>query len=749
MKISINQKALSAFKKLSAVVLITATVFFVACKQKGGGGGGNEKPTPKPKHAITFSVEGANGTLKAKAEGIDETQDSPISVEEGKEVTFTAEASKGYRVKEWKVDDTVVTGNTSDTYTHTVTKAVTVKVSFESKGTSPTPSTKYMVTLTQMEHGTVTALPAIPQDGKVDKDTEITFTAKANKGYRVDTWVISPSSAIQSGGNKGEATAKLKITANTTVSVSFELIPEAAILTLSPNKLIIGVSAKTADGKPIKVEGCTETTFASDANTELHATGTVVTLKGKITELNCNGNQLTALNVQGLTALEELLCRNNQLTTLDVSGLIALKELGCNSNQLTSLNVSGCTALENLGCFRNQLTSLNVQGLTSLEMLGCHGNQLTTLDISGLTALKRLSCYNNKINAEEMTKLLKAFPAREASDGAKATLYTEKTELVESNCKDFTQPETLKTAFNEAKGKNWKLQKEKPDGAEVDILLTYAITFSVDGGNGKLTAKADGIAETEASPINVEEGKTVTFTATPNDSYSVKGWTLDGSPIAEAGTNTEYTLTVTKPATVKVNFKSPYKQVAYADLATYLANTASATDINYIEVTGLTAEYLKGDVPNVKACPLGQKLNASDKKVALKLPKTVTGLTDMIYSFLKCKNLVSVTEIPSSVTNMNACFKECKSLTTAPVIPSGVTDIRNCFNGCIALTSVMLKCNYRNNFTNIFKDCNALGEKSIKVPQSYYDAYTTAEALNKMAVPGATGEEKKGKFEGI
>ena len=34
-------------------------------------------------------------------------------------------------VKEWKVDGAVVTGNTSNTYTHTVTAAVDVKVRFD------------------------------------------------------------------------------------------------------------------------------------------------------------------------------------------------------------------------------------------------------------------------------------------------------------------------------------------------------------------------------------------------------------------------------------------------------------------------------------------------------------------------------------------------------------------------------------------------------------------------------------------
>ena len=614
--------------------------------------------TPLPKHKITFSVEGANGMLKAKADGVPETATSPITVEEGKTVTFTAEPSTNYKVKEWKVGDTVVTGNKTNTYAHTVTKAVTVKVSFEAIPPTPTkytvtlnqtangkvtaspeipedkkvakdtvitftakadtgykvgkwtvtpaealqagtgaegsetakvkitanttvsvsfeaipptptkytvtlnqtehgkvtaspeipedkkvlkdteitftakaddgykigkwtvtgtvletgtgadgsstakvkitadttvsvsfeaiPPTKYTVTLTQTANGKVTASPEIPEDKKVAKDTEITFTATADDGYRVNTWVISPSSAIQSGGGKGETTATLKITANTTVSVSFEAIPPTkhaitfsvegdgtlkakaegieetstspisvetgktitftatpstyhwvkewkvdgiaitgntsniythtvttavkvkvsfevptvgggAVLILSPDAHYIEVTAKTADGSDIAVEGCTETTLTSNVETTLTATGTMVILKGKITELSCHNNQLTALNVQGCSSLQELSCNGNKLTALNVQGCASLQKLGCYDNRLTELNVQGCTALQELDCKINQLTELlNVQGCTALQKLHCEKNKLTELNVQGLTALQELFCNGNQ-----------------------------------------------------------------------------------------------------------------------------------------------------------------------------------------------------------------------------------------------------------------------------------------------------------------------------------------------------------------
>ena len=310
-------KAPSAFKKLGAVALITATLAmcFTACNQTGGGGGGKPTPTPKPKHAITFGVDSTtpNGTLKVEGDGIIQPATSPINVEEGKTITFTATANDGYRVKGWTLDNSPIT-----------------------------------------------------EAGK-------------NEKYQ------------------------LTVTKTATVSVSFELRPVkgGAVLILSPDHLTIRVVAETADGSDVQVEGCTETTFASNTQAGLHAKGTRVVLKGKITELKCDFNQLIALNVQGCASLREL---------------------------------------------------------------RCEGNKLTSLNVQGLTALKSLYCYSNQLNAQAMTALLNALPARVAGDGAFALLYTEITGIIEGNHKDYTQPEDLKKAFDGAKKRNWQLRKENASG---------------------------------------------------------------------------------------------------------------------------------------------------------------------------------------------------------------------------------------------------------------------------------------------
>lgn len=124
-----------------------------------------------------------------------------------------------------------------------------------------------------------------------------------------------------------------------------------------------------------------------------------------LTYLECGYNQLTSLDVSGLTNLTELICYYNQLTSLDVSKLTNLQELSCFENKLTELDVSGLTNLTTLNCDLNQLTTLNVVGLSKLKELGCYKNQLTELDLTGLTGLEGMDCSQNKLTELDITPL--------------------------------------------------------------------------------------------------------------------------------------------------------------------------------------------------------------------------------------------------------------------------------------------------------------------------------------------------------
>ena len=251
-------------------------------------------------------------------------------------------------------------------------------------------------------------------------------------------------------------------------------------------------------------------------------------------------------------------------------------------------------------------------------------------------------------------------------------------------------------------------------------IAKYQVNFSAEGGNGSLSASIDGNPFTGGE---VEYGKTVVFTAAPNAKFHVDTWTILGGTFQTGGADEEEaSVKITAATTVKVSF-SLYKKVPFEKLNAYLS-TASASEVNYIEVTGLKASDLKGDIAldgNSTPSALGKifRDNAS-KKISLKLPKEITGLTDMSACFLKCKNLVQISEIPNSVINMNCCFSSCTSLTQAPVIPNSVTNMSDCFYGCTSLTQAPVIPNSVTYMNSCFSGCTSLTQAPV-IPNSVMD----------------------------
>ena len=118
------------------------------------------------------------------------------------------------------------------------------------------------VTMSAGANGSITASPVIPAGGKVAKDAEITFTATANTGYRVDTWTVTPAEALIADGQQGDATAKVKVTANTTVNVTFKAIKYPVTMTHGEHGDITANMSIPAEG----IDYGTEITFTATAN---------------------------------------------------------------------------------------------------------------------------------------------------------------------------------------------------------------------------------------------------------------------------------------------------------------------------------------------------------------------------------------------------------------------------------------------------------------------------------------------------
>ncbi len=208
-------------------------------------------------------------------------------------------------------------------------------------------------------------------------------------------------------------------------------------------------------------------------------------------------------------------------------------------------------------------------------------------------------------------------------------------------------------------------------------------------------------------------------------------------------TKCEYLVSLEKIPSGVTSMESCFRYCTSLTKAPDIPSSVGTMEHCFDGCTDLTqAPTIHPGVTNMKWC-------FQDCKALISAPVIPQGVTDIYSCFQGCENLTQVPNIPSSVTGMGQCFKYCAALTQGPDIPSNVDNMYECFEGCINLRGVKLKCNYNGEytlFTRVFKDCTALKTGGIKVPNTYYDNYTTDNALDKMEVPGADHDAKRRKF---
>lgn len=122
-----------------------------------------------------------------------------------------------------------------------------------------------------------------------------------------------------------------------------------------------------------------------------------------LTFVTCRFNDLATLNVSSNSNLVQILADGNDLTTLDLPNHPNLETLWISNNDLTSLDLSNCPNLQELSCQNNLLTSLNLTGSPLLQDLKCGGNNLSTLDLSSNINLTSLVVIQNQLTALDIS----------------------------------------------------------------------------------------------------------------------------------------------------------------------------------------------------------------------------------------------------------------------------------------------------------------------------------------------------------
>lgn len=487
-------------------------------------------------HEITYSVDGKGGTLTAVKEN-DKKINSGTKITQGSKVTFTAEPEEGYIVSGWKVDGKTYKWQDKDEdYLGTtlvledISKDENVIVSFKKS----TASYKVITSVADEDGKTdtslakVTAINAETKEAVTDltsikEGTTLTFTASvADKtNHMVKLWQTSKDGktwedAALSGGSNTftlyNISENLYIRPAITIAQKYSLKYKVVLDDGKPGETIvtdkkIAELTATSNGQEIASgeshSAYIPVEFALSLNNDYYVTGWSKNVKA--------GEDLSAASLDALDSNTEV------VVTIKEKPVVTIPS-GISNGTLTVIYKDAANK------------DISVSN-------GDHVPNGTQLLVT-LTPEKGYVVDEDALGASVETEY-----TDEDKSGNTTDTKSYKVENVIANV-------TVKGAFK--------------------ALGTHKVTYepviaSGESANGTLTAKADR-KQMDIYKIDklttgekVYEGSTLTFTAAPDQDYSVQEWRVNGKVLKEDGIKvTDSTLTIAnveKDYTVTVQFK--------------------------------------------------------------------------------------------------------------------------------------------------------------------------------------------------
>ena len=472
---------------------------------------------PAANFDVTFSVVGANGNLTATVDAVDIT--SPTSVLQGKDVVFTAAPAIGFQVKEWKLNDVAIAGNTTINYTLTNLQAnANVTVEFEA-----IPTTTYAVTFSVVNgNGDLTATVdggAITSPADVLEGKDVIFTAAPAIGFQVKEWKLND--VIVAGNTTNNYTLE-DVVAISNVTVEFEAIPTYTIT----------FTVKNAANDDITNAIITFNGVANAAGDYVFNNIPAGTYDYSVSAPSYQTTSVTGLVVTETTTIPVVL-QSQPVATLPINY----------SGPWQTGLPDGWSQTGLGGDYTGAAAKFDSSGDQMMVQFGEEPGVLT-YSIKGFTSGGSVSWDGT-------------FDIMESADGVAWTSVENYTGIGDINHVAFdTFTHNLLSTTRFVK---WVYTEKVVGNVGIDnVIITlplqnFDLTFEVVNANGDLTATVDAVDIT--SPASVQEGKSVVFTATPDALYQVKEWKLNGNIISGNTSNT-YTLpNLSANANVTVEFE--------------------------------------------------------------------------------------------------------------------------------------------------------------------------------------------------
>ena len=522
-------------------------------------------------HTVTFDANGGAYPDSSTAVSKNALHGTKVSAPDPRPV------KQGFGVTGWYKDAACSAGHAWNFATDTVTGDIRLYAQWTAN--------TYAVTFSVPEgNGSLTATPAGGSESstgsvQVEHGTQVRFTATPATGYEVDSW--SDNVAVTPSTDNKKATLS-NVTAPATVTVKFKK------KTYTVNYSVVGGTGGTLTATPaggsenttgsVQVEHGTKVTFTatpSDATRYKvgdwtctpsegftggsgHSTATLTVTER--TTVTVKFVELTALNVQTLT-----ICGKSPDSAGSVTLPYAVKQV---KKDDISLAFSGHTDVPfTVSPATLNLTPGTAQSMT-INVAGSEGNYPAWSKTVSITRAK-----NNVAVLQSFT--LNGVAQTAPSGGTFAGEYTVASDKAEVKGFTFSAGSDEATASVEptgnvtipvGTGQRFTITVKAQDGTVKQTIeftvkrQKHAVTFSVAGGTGSLTATPAGGSENTTGSVQVEHGTQVNFTATPSDPtrYKVGDWTCTASEgfTGESGNSTA-ALTVKANTTVTVKFYQP------------------------------------------------------------------------------------------------------------------------------------------------------------------------------------------------
>lgn len=542
--------------------------------------------------SITYSVDGGNGSISsAKNETTGNEFVSGNTVSSETYITLEAQAEDGYEVEAWMVDNSIVQAGSDNTYTYGADgingASITVKFA----------RIPYTVGYSS-EHGSISCTQ-VENKGQIRGDTSITFTVEASPGYKFDSYTVN---GIKTSATDTDDSLTMIVSEDTIVTANFVTSENCSVI----YEVIGGNGSLSAIKNDIEF-----TSGNLGAATEIVSFTATADKNYMVKSWTIDGNTVEKTDkTVDLTISESI--HHVSVEFERSSYIVNFSMIGDNANIETNPDITSGDSLakENtveFTAYPSQGYQVDIWKLNDVEITNSKEKTTYTIeklseDTSILVVFEKIPSYditietsgigegtvtafvNNveatitegKITVKNHDKVkLIASPKDEYNTGKWSISNASDYDIsnITLSLNDVTSDVSVEASFNVAELITVKAAAVKSSNTNTNINGSVSVKAGYD--NNLTTINAID------STVNISKGKTIQFTAQPEDGYMVKDWSVNGVVIDSISN----TLTVVPETNINVE----------VSFETILAYSIPESGTNYtITVDSITPDELTG-----------------------------------------------------------------------------------------------------------------------------------------------------------